>query len=107
MNTARTFRFLCLEFLVGGELLVELFLEQPDVLNGGAAQDALIEEMDGLAVDGQHADDPPLDHPVQITGPRFFHFARSMVRVPPAAFCGAGSLGERGVPGQQTTAGQA
>ena len=64
---------LVLEFLFGGELLVELVLEQPGVLNGGAALYALVDEIDGLAVDGQHADDPPLDHPVQITGPRLLH----------------------------------
>ena len=50
---------LVLEFLIGGELLVELLLEQPDEVNGGAAQHALVDEVDRLAVDRQDADDPP------------------------------------------------
>ena len=98
---------LVLEFLFGSELLVELFLEQPDGLNGDAALYALIDEIDGLAVDGQHADDPPLDHPVQITGPRLLYLreidgeslaSRSLWRL---------LLGERGVPEQNTIADQA
>src|SRR5688572_23970267 len=67
------FYMLVFESLVGGELFVEFFLKHPDGLNGESALYALIEEIDALAVDGQHADDPPLDHPVQITGPEVLH----------------------------------
>ena len=35
--------------------------------------DALVVEIEGLAVDGQHADDPPLDHAVEVAGPRLLH----------------------------------
>ena len=96
---------LVLEFLLGGELLVELVLEQPEEIDDGAALHALVQEIEGLAVDGQHADDPPLDHPVQIAGPRLPHEIDGESRA--RRFLWRLLVGERGIPRQNATAGQA
>src|SRR5574341_153535 len=98
---------LVLEFLFRGEFLVELFLEQPGVLNRGAALYPLIAEIDGLAVDGQYADGSSLDHPIQITGPRFPHLREIDGESLASRLLWRRLLGERGAPGQKTTAGQA
>ena len=107
MNTTRTFRFLFLSFFSAASFLLSSSSNSRTVLNGGAALYALVEEIEGLAVDGQHADDPPLDHPVQITGPRLLHLREIDGESLASRFLWRLLLGERGVPEQNTIADQA
>ena len=100
MNTTRTFRFLFLSFFSAASFLLSSSSNSRNVINGGAAQHALIEEIEGLAVDGQHADDPPLDHPVQITGPRLLHLREIDGESPARRLLWRLLFGERGVPGK-------
>jgi hypothetical protein len=50
---------LLLQLLVLGQLLVQIRLEQAEDVVGRAALDPFVHEIEGLAVDRQHANDPP------------------------------------------------
>ena len=96
MNTSAHLQVLVLEFLFGGELLVELVFEQPGEVNNGAALRTLVMEIEGLAVDGQHPDGPPLDHSVEITGPRLLLLREIDREGPVGRFLRSRLLGRRG-----------
>jgi hypothetical protein len=85
---------LALELLVLGDPLLQLPLDQLERIVGDPALRALVVEIEGLAGHNQHADDPALDHLVQIALPGLRDRLRIDGQVFSGGVCGLGDLRE-------------
>jgi hypothetical protein len=65
---------LVLELLLLGQPRVQIRLEQTNEVVERAALGTLVHKIERFAVDRQYANAPPLDHPVEIAGPRLHGF---------------------------------
>src|SRR6185436_13075451 len=76
---------LALGLLLLGDPLLQLPLDQLERIVGNPALRALVVEIEGLAGHNEHADDPALDHLVQIALPRL----RDCLRIDSQVFSGS------------------
>ena len=61
---------LLFELALLSQLLVQILLELAAAFIDGTALDALVRKIEGLAVNRQYADEPTLDHAVEVAAPR-------------------------------------
>jgi hypothetical protein len=57
-----------------GQLLVQILLKDAKYVGDSAHLDALVYKIKSLAVNRQDSNEPPLEHPVEIAGPRLHRF---------------------------------